>query len=281
MILMKCSSLLQLIKISVGILLFLIPVSGYTETIKETNFNYPGGIAEILIDKKNTFLPEVQYGIYEPTIIEQDDHWRILIGLDLKTIPGEYLLYLKHQVDDASSEHIKFIVEQKDYPIKVLERKSKKLIKQEHSRLTQLDYENTRQPNLPLNFPVEGHWDLEFGAVFYNKRSKKTHTQNQISFETSSIINVRSPENALVSNVIIEKDESATVFLDHGRGLYSVISGITDLNVEIGNGVLSGAVIGKVTPTADFKKSTVATKTLTWQCILNGIYVNPTILTQL
>lgn len=269
------------INLLIGIFIYFCSFSGHTETVNNTHFNHPGGVVEIFIDKKNTFLPEVQYGINEPTIIEEENNWRILIGLGLDTIPGEYLIYLKHNVDDASSEHIKFFVEQKNYPIKVVEKKSNKTIKKAHSTLTKLDFENTQQPNLPLNLPVKGNWDLGFGTIFYNKKSKKTNIQNQISLETSSIINVRSPENALVSNIITEKDDSSTVFLDHGRGLYSVISGITDLNIEIGNGVLSGAVIGKVTPTANLKKSTVATNTLTWQCILNGIYVNPAILTQL
>lgn len=273
----------------ISVLVYLVAFSVHAETNNNrssnennnANFNYPGGVVEILIDKKNTFLPEIQYGIYEPTIIEEKSNWRILLGVSLDTIPGEYLIYLKHDVDDASPEHIKFFVEQKNYPIKISGKKLKQPVKQIHLSLTKLDYENTQQPNLPLTFPVEGSWNLEFGSIFYNRKNKKTSIQNQISLETNSIISVRSPENALVSNIIIEKDDSSTVFLDHGRGLYSVISGITDLNVEIGNGVLNRAVIGKVTPTTNFKKSAVGTKTLTWQCILNGIYVNPTILSQL
>ena len=259
----------------------LSPLSTHSTNAEKNTFNYPGGVVEIRIDKKSSFLPEIQYGIHEPVIIEEQKNWRVLIGLDLETIPGEYLIYLKHDIDGASSEHIKFFVEQQNYPVRILNKKPKQVIKQVHLRLTKLDYENTQQPNLPLNFPKQGNWNLGFGTVFFDRRSKKTSTQNNIFYETNTIINVRSPENALISNIIIEKDGSSTVFLDHGRGLYSVIGGITDLNVEIGNGVVSGAVIGKVTPTANFKKNTVATKTLTWQCILNGIYVNPTILTQL
>ena len=265
----------------IGVLAFLNPFLSNAETPSNTNFNHPGGVVEIRVDKKNTFLPEIQYGIHEPAIIEEENSWRILIGLSLDTIPGEYLVYLKHEIDGATSEHIKFFVEQKNYSVRVLNKKPKQTIKQVHLSLTKLDYENTQQPNLPLRFPAEGDWNLEFGTVFFDNKSKKANTQNQIFFETNSIINVRSPENALISNIIIQKDGSSTVFLDHGRGLYSVIGGITDLNVEIGNGVVSGAVIGKVTPAASLKKNAVATNTLTWQCILNGIYVNPTILTQL
>jgi len=265
----------------IGVLAFLNPFLSHAETPSNTNFNHPGGVVEIRVDKKNTFLPEIQYGIHEPAIIEEENNWRILIGLSLDTIPGEYLVYLKHEIDGATSEHIKFFVEQKNYPVRVLNKKPKQTIKQVNLSLTKLDYENTQQPNLPLRFPAEGDWNLEFGTVFFDNKSKKANTQNQIFFETSSIISVRSPENALISNIIIQKDGSSTVFLDHGRGLYSVIGGITDLNVEIGNGVVSGAVIGKVTPAASLKKNAAATNTLTWQCILNGIYVNPTILTQL
>ena len=254
-----------------------------TETSTEVNesFSFPGGITEVLIKKKGPLLPEIKYGIQQPTIIEQNDHWRILVGLSLDTIPGEYLIYLKHDLDDATSENIKFTVKQKDQTIVLSNTKLNSEIERTHKNVNKLGYENSRQPNLPLLFPAKGNWNLDFGSIHYNPKNKKSKIQNQLLLKTKNVISVLSPENALVSNIINNQNGTSTIFLDHGRGLYSVMSGITDLSVEIGNGVLSGAVIGKVTPKTDFKKTPVAATTLTWQCILNGIYVNPATLTKL
>ena len=245
-------------------------------------FNHAGGIAEILINKKSTDLPDIKFGIHQPTIIDEKNHWRVLIGLDLETIPGEYLIYLKRKISDATSEHIKFFIEQKKRQIETINGKQVVRVKKTYNELTLLDYENTQQPNLPLKLPVSGDWDLNFGTIYYHSKKKTTEIQNLISLETKNILSIRSPENAIVSNIISnDVDNSSTVFLDHGRGLFSIIDGITDLNVEIGNGVLSGSVIGKVTPITDSKKESVIVKRLTWQCVLNGTYVNPIFLTKL
>jgi len=211
-----------------------------------SNYNFPGGVVELRIDKHSKSLPDVKFGVQEPVIIDHPESWRVFIGLNLDTIPGEYLLYLKRSIDGASSEHINFFVEQKSYPVLEYKKGIEKQVNQIHSSFSELD------------------------------------TQNQIFLPVSNnIVSVRSPENALVSKIITDDKDISTVFLDHGRGLFSIIGGLTEISVQTGNGVLSGAVIGKVTPEADFKSATVSTRTLTWQCILNGTYVNPTILTKL
>ena len=64
------------------------------------------------------------------------------------------------------------------------------------------------------------------------------------------------------------------MFLDHGRGLYSVIRGVTDLSIETGNGVMAGAVLGK-SPVYEGRNSTIS-----WQVIMNGVYVNPVLLVE-
>jgi len=129
--------------------------------------------------------------------------------------------------------------------------------------------------------PVSGNWNTNFGSIFHHSKKDKLISQNQIFLEVDNIISIKAPENALISNIKTNQDGSKTVFLDHGRGLFSIIGGLTEINVEIGNGVLSGAVIGKVTPDANFKNATVKNRLLTWQCIVNNTYVNPFIFTKI
>jgi murein DD-endopeptidase MepM/ murein hydrolase activator NlpD len=99
-----------------------------------------------------------------------------------------------------------------------------------------------------------------------------------VSLTTTELSNVIAPQNAIVSRIEFDENQTelATLFLDHGRGLYSIISGMSDLTVEIGNGVIAGAVLGKMP-----LDKTGSPTTLIWQCVINGVYINPLILTKI
>ena len=80
-------------------------------------FNYPGGVVDIRLNKQHAELPELKYGTREPAIIDMGSQWRILVGLSLGTLPGDYLLYFKSAAKDASALHQKFTVTQRSYPL--------------------------------------------------------------------------------------------------------------------------------------------------------------------
>lgn len=248
-----------------------------TQQSRITQTNFPGGIAEIRLEKLSDELPEIKFGIREPVLIEHKRYWRILIGIDLDTLPGEYLVYLKRSIEDSRSEHLTFTVEQRSYPLHSDKNQSIKLAHKTFKSLTDIDFTNTQQPNLPLRLPAAGQWTDTFGHIVINDKSNKAASQNLVSLTTTELLTVNAPQNAIVTKIETNKNGLSTIFLDHGRGLYSVLDGVTDLSVETGNGVVAGAVLGKLPSQVDGN----AIKRLTWQCIINGAYVNPLILTQL
>ena len=109
------------------------------------------------------------------------------------------------------------------------------------------------------------------------------HIPNAIVIHPTKLTTVVSPQSAIVSKIAISKSGLSTVFLDHGRGLYSILSGLTDLAVEPGNGLVSGAVIGKLRVEQDraHSSSSVISKRLIWQTVINKSYVDPQLLTKL
>lgn len=240
-------------------------------------FNYPGGVVDLSVNKQHSDLPEVKYGINEPAIIDAGTHWRILIGLSLTTLPGDYLLYLKSAAQDSSAEHHKFTVAQRSYPLHdgghiTLERVDRDL-----QNLSALSFRNTQQPQLPLRFPSDGQWAEQFGHAMQDPNSGELLVQNLVSLTTTELLNVVAPQNAFVSKIETNENQLNTVYLDHGRGLYSIIDGLSDLSVSMGEGVVAGAVLGKLpAQTADN-----GPKRLSWQCVLNGVYVDPVVLTKL
>lgn len=257
--------------LSFVLILSLSPISQAEE------FNYPGGIVDLTIDKYGSDLPEIKYGIREPVIIDQGNDWRVLIGISLETLPGEYLLYVKPALKDMPAEHKKFEVRQHSYPLHSKDEQRISDSLRLHKEFSQINFSNTEQPHLPLRYPIEGQWADFFGHTIYEAEAKRVIAQNLVSLTTTELLTVHAPQNAIVSKIETDENGLATIFLDHGRGLFSIISGVADLSIEPGNGVVAGAVIGKLPAQISVDRP----MKITWQCVLNGAYVNPIILTKI
>ncbi len=252
----------------------------------DEKFNFPGGIIELRLEKQSDQIPDIKFGLASPVIIEYKDYWRVLIGVALDVLPGEYVMYYKPNYDGASGEYISLSVEQKVYPFtKHHANQTKELERayQTHDSFTDLDYENTQQPSLPLSLPVEGTWSDYFGHVLFDDKTSIMLTPNALVLQSSEETVIRSPQNAIVSRVRTSQAGVSELILDHGRGLFSILSGVANLTVETGNGIVAGAVLGRLMevdkPTIR-QASTERTK-LVWQTVVNGAYVNPMILIQL
>lgn len=247
--------------------------------------SFPGGIVQLYLEKISDTLPQVRFGIREPIIIQRSDDWQVLIGLDLDILPGEYVIYIKQPDSELPGYSIKFDVTQKTLPV-LADAADTELTNRPgriaHQQQSDLDFDNTGQPDLPLKLPTEGTWDDTFGLVATDINAEsglgQNVAQNYVFFQSAEPVIVTAPQNAIISRIIApeQPETPATVFLDHGRGLYSILGGVTDLSIETGNGVVAGAVIGKTQVGADGQ-----TARLTWQTMINGAYVNPLLLNQL
>jgi len=261
-------------------------VDASEEGVIDNKFNYPGGVIELHLEKQSDQIPDIKFGLADPIIIEYKDYWRVLIGVGLDVLPGEYVMYYKPNYDGASGEYRSLSVEQKVYPFtKYQANQAKELQRahQTHDSFSDLDYENTQQPTLPLNLPVNGTWSDYFGHVLFDDKTSRMLTPNALVLQSSEETVVRSPQNAIVSKVRTNQAGISELVLDHGRGLFSVLSGVSDLTVETGNGIVAGAVLGRLIdvnrPT--IRQAPVERPKLVWQTVVNGAYVNPMILSQL
>ncbi len=250
-------------------------------------YNYPGGVVQLNLAKDSETLPDVKFGLKDPIVMEYPNHWRVLIGLSLDTLPGEYVAYIKPSIEGASGQYEKVVVEQHIYPFSEYSELNSLLSQQAvfktHTSFSELDFSNTRQPSLPLRWPLEGNWSNNFGHKLYDSEQSKLHTPNAIVIRAEKLSTVVAPQTAIVSKIEVSESGTSTVFLDHGRGLYSVLAGLSDLTVELGNGIVAGAVIGKIAgPNNDpTNESTLIASTLVWQTVMNSTYVDPQILINL
>ncbi len=243
-------------------------------------YNYPGGVVELELEKKSDQLPEVRYGLYEAVVLEKTKVWRVLIGIDLNTLPGEYVVYIDdHQQSLDNFRSIDIIHEPAaSTSAEPLPADYARNLVREPSAWSEIEFSNTQQPNLPLRRPADGDWVMRFGEKVANENSGKILTINSAAMTTTKLTNVIAPQDAIVSRVVTDSETGRSqVFLDHGRGLFSVIDGVFDVTVEAGNGVIAGAMLGNTGSPSDRAEPV----TLYWQTRMNRTLVNPQILTQL
>ncbi len=274
-------------RLAISLIIVVAGLSITLNSVANDKFSHPGGVAQLTIPKSSSDTPEVKFGLNEPVVIEYPDYWRILVGLSLETLPGEYVVYIKSGVDGSTVEYKKIVVKQNDYPFR--EYSDRNSIVNHHAAIkaansfSELDYSNTQQPSLPLRWPLDGSWSNNFGHKLYDTRLATLFTPNALVISATELSTVVSPQSAIVSKITTSASGVSTVYLDHGRGLYSILSGLSDITVEVGNGVVSGAIIGTLLATDEgaLDKSISADQTLIWQTVINNAYVDPQVLTQL
>lgn len=276
-----------------------------------TELSFPGGIIQLRWPKFSPQLPIVKFGLHDTTVLDDDDHWRCLIGISLKTLPGEYIAYIRHPDSGLPALSHPFLVRQKQYkfndkPTPITPNNQPWHIK----NLNELDFVNSVPPRLPMNFPTDGNWSDDFGAVVTYTTPTESTTSNALNRKNYLSLNTEStpmklvlaPQNGIVcqlqnnSRLSADKQSRKMMVIDHGRGIYSAIDGLHQTTINVGDGILQGAVIGRIpsrtntqvsATTSDsgiaspFTPPTLSSGLLHWQCIMNGAAIDPRILTEL
>lgn len=255
-------------------------LTSFTSFGKE-EFQHPGGIYLLPLEKKSSIPPIVRYGIKEAAVLEYDKEWVALIGISIHQLPGEYLVYYRHSAKDEVANFMKFNVRaRKTVTSEVAER----MFPPEIEQLSALDFENTAPPKVPLSLPFQSAWTDEFG-ISRSNRSNRINAVDYLYTLISERSLIRAPQSGFVSNITNSDDGTQSIVIDHGQGLYSLIHGLSDLTVEVGNGVTNRAVIGKVATPVQSESKDGDNETqlgrISWQVQLNGVFVNPNYLTQL
>jgi len=286
-----------IIAILIGILQFQIASAANNVSPGDTTFNFPGGVAELWLPKHSEDLPVVRYGLAEPAILDAGERWRVLIGLDLERLPGDYVVYIRQETEEDASQFAKFQVRHRNYALnsKSSNTRNTKLIKlPSYDELSELGFNNSQPPLLPMQLPFTAKWNTDFGQRVMAQNGNSTQTQRYTFAAATVRTLVKAPQQGIVSKIVSHKDGKTDIVIDHGRGIYSILFGLSDLAVDLGNGVIAGAVIGKVPELNSVKRANDSNNTINgdnvkpapsstvyWQVQLNGVFVNPLILTKL
>ena len=207
--------------------------------------------------------------------------WRGLVGVDLESRPGEYVLNVRairegrpelavtHELRVAPkrfpTRRLNVATRYANPPESAFER-----IRQESERLGAIFQSVTpHRWSGPFLLPVGDHPTNNFGArSIFNGQSRNPHAG--IDFKSQEGTPVRAPNAGrvvLAENLFFTGN---TVIVDHGLGLYSLLAHLSRIDVAPGQAVESGATVGLVGATGR-----VTGPHLHWAVRLNEARVDP------
>ncbi len=113
------------------------------------------------------------------------------------------------------------------------------LDKHTHERVSILELKGLLLP------PVEGVIQHLFG-LYRDPITGKEIYRPGIFIAAPSGTLVKAPYTGMIKKIVLIKDQGHTIFIDHGQGFLSIISGLGKVEVKLGAKVKTGDIIGEV-----------------------------------
>jgi murein DD-endopeptidase MepM/ murein hydrolase activator NlpD len=235
----------------------------------------PGGLAIIELDPGD----DAGYSFRDrPVLVTQiGGKPSAVVGLPLNLGVGDHFIEKKTS-GQVSRKY--FTVADKQYSTQHIEIKDKRKVNPYASDMERILAEKKRQEkardhytrgDVDVEFltPVAGISTGSFGRRrVFNGQPRRPHSGMDIAADTGT------PVLAPSAGTVIELGDfffsGNLVYIDHGQGLISLFAHLSEIDVELGERVEKGQVIGKVGATGR-----VTGPHLHWSLGLNGTWINP------
>jgi murein DD-endopeptidase MepM/ murein hydrolase activator NlpD len=236
----------------------------------------PGGVAVLQLGSKAS-APQVRFqGKPVLTVKEDGQQWIAIIGLPLTSQPGTAQALVDGQA-------VEFQIGSKHYREQRITLKNPEQVNPNPANLKRIEHElaeqtaayqqfSPRQPsNLLFDKPVAGPLSSPFGLRrFFNGEERNPHSGLDFAAKTGTPI--KAPA---AGKVILIGDyffNGKTVFIDHGQGLISMFCHLSAVDVQLGQELPRGGLLGKVGSTGR-----ATGPHLHWNVSLNDARVDPAI----
>jgi len=275
--------ILGLLAKALPVMLFFFSGAVWTQGYVSRSLNkpVPGGVAVVAIGEFEE-APTAKYGDKQILVMRDSDGiWIAVTGIDLKTSPGQETIHVEAGHKAFS---VNFRVEPKRYKEQHIKLKNQRHVDPDPEQLARYEREYKAQiaaydsyrPDLPSNVmldrPVEGgRLSSPFGLRrFFNGQERNPHSG--LDFAVPHGTPVKAPADGIVTIVDDYFFNGKTIFLDHGQGLVTMYCHLSAAEVQVGQQVKRGQVIGKVGATGR-----ATGPHLHWNVSLNGNRVDPAI----
>lgn len=262
--------------LAIGWLLALLPVHAAE---LPRSLAVPGGVTVLELPGDSTTPPEVSYRDRPVMVVSHEGSWKAVVGIPLSVKPGRHAI--KVAGGDNEPQLIGFDVLDKDYPTQRLTITNKRQVNPNAEDLQRIGEERkrinaalasfSRSAGIATDFipPVEGPRSSSFGLRrFFNDQPRRPHSGMDIAASEGT------PIVAPAAGRIVETGNyffnGNTVFIDHGLGLVTMYCHMSEIDVQAGDLVHRGGIIGKVGATGR-----VTGPHLHWGVTLNRTMVDP------
>jgi murein DD-endopeptidase MepM/ murein hydrolase activator NlpD len=218
----------------------------------------PGGVALLTIADDGAAVgatPSVSYDGKRVMVLRQRDHWLAIVGIPLSAQPGPATIAVR-QGSAAPARAMNFEVAPKQYEEQRLTVPSAQVdlsksdlerYAREAARLHAALATFAEQPpaTLQLLAPVDGVRTSSFGRRrVFNNEARAPHSGMDIAAAAGT------PIRAAAGGKVIDTGNyffnGNTVLIDHGEGLITMYCHLSAIDVQTGQSVRAGAIIGKV-----------------------------------
>lgn len=263
------------------IMVMCAPVAAQSTYIERVlNKPVPGGVA-VLDLGQHAQAPSVHLGAHRVLVInDTDQHWKAIVGIDLKTPPG-----LVHLRSDSLGD-LSFTVKTKQYKEQRIKLKNQSHVTPDAAQQARFERELQEQlqaysqfsergpSNVVFDKPVQGRLSSPFGLRrFFNGQERNPHSGLDLASPTGTAVHV--PADGVVTVVADYFFNGKTIFVDHGQGLITMYCHLSAFDVQKGDLVKRGDVLGRVGATGR-----ATGPHLHWNVSLNNARVDPAIFIQ-
>ncbi|MEX2489652.1 MAG: peptidoglycan DD-metalloendopeptidase family protein, partial [Pseudomonadales bacterium] len=232
----------------------------------------PGGIAVIPLDADSK---QVTFRERPVMIVNEGGQPYAVVGLPLSTDPG------RHELRHSDGSKITFQVKPKEYAVQRLTIENKRKVnpykkdmdrinrerKEMNSAFTR--FEAQASPTTSFRLPIEGPVSSPFGLKrILNDQPRSPHSGLDIAADEGKPIKAPAPGTVSVTGDYFFNGK--TVILDHGQGLITMYCHMSRMDVETGDIVAAGDILGAIGQTGR-----VTGPHLHWSVSLNNARVNP------
>jgi murein DD-endopeptidase MepM/ murein hydrolase activator NlpD len=238
----------------------------------------PGGVVILDVGPVSAPAPEVHYNDHRVMVLADRERWRAIVGIPLAVEPGKQLVRIGNA--DEKRTYRSFTVSPKKYAVQRLKvppgqvnlsKEDTERVARERVNIdTALDtWTDSEHVSLRLEQPVEGPRSSSFGLRReFNNEPRNPHSGMDIAAATGTAIHAPAP------GTVVETGEyffnGRTVFIDHGAGLITMYCHMSEIDVQPGQQVATGDILGKVGATGR-----VTGPHLHWGVSLNRAFVDP------
>lgn len=239
------------------LLLIVVLLSASVQAATPAHSPRPGGVAVLSLPDSETSpgaRPTVTFADKPAMVVRRNHGWVAIVGVPLSQELGTTAATVA--LPDGEQRDLKFDIADYTY------QEQRLTVKKSYVDLSpeQLDrvgadrkiidsalqnWRDVSDPEIRLQAPVEGPRSSSFGLQrFFNEQPRSPHSGMDIAAPKGSV--VRAPADGIVSATGDFYFNGNTVFVDHGQGFVTMYCHLSEIDVERGEELLAGDLLGKV-----------------------------------